>query len=115
MQGFLCSCAPCRPLGLLAGAVPDIREGLEVEPAPAGAAGRAITRLGGSSGTATNSRVARMMVVEWQEHALWAWRALMLATLTWSLLAFSYIAVAVVAIWMATEMWLRRQRNRLAP
>jgi hypothetical protein len=50
-----------------------------------------------------------------QGHALWAWRALMLATLTWSLLAFSYIAVAVVAIWVATEVWLRRQRNRPRP
>jgi hypothetical protein len=43
--------------------------------------------------------------------AIWAWRGLLAAALAWSLLSFSYIAVAVVAVWAATEITLRGRRQ----
>jgi hypothetical protein len=34
---------------------------------------------------------------------LWAWRGVLVAALGWSVLAFSWIGVAVLAVWLATE------------
>jgi hypothetical protein len=43
---------------------------------------------------------------------LWAWRGLLAATLAWSVLAFSGVAIVVIAAWVATEISVRRQRGR---
>jgi hypothetical protein len=43
---------------------------------------------------------------------LWAWRGLLAAALAWSVLAFSGVAIAVIAAWAATEILVRRQRGR---
>jgi len=47
--------------------------------------------------------------------AIWAWRGLLAAALAWSLLSFSYIAIAVVAVWVTTEVALRARRQRMLP
>ena len=47
--------------------------------------------------------------------AIWAWRGLLAAALAWSLLSFSYIAIAVAAVWVATETLLRGRRQRALP
>ena len=46
---------------------------------------------------------------------VWAWRGLLAAALAWSLLSFSYIAIAVIAVWVATEVALRGRRQRTRP
>jgi hypothetical protein len=46
---------------------------------------------------------------------LWLWRGFLAAALVWALLSFSYIAVAVVAVWVATEVAVRGRRHPLRP
>ena len=45
----------------------------------------------------------------------WVVRGLLAAALAWSLLSFSYIAVAVIAVWIAMEVALRRRRHPVRP
>jgi len=40
---------------------------------------------------------------------LWAWRGLLAAALAWSLLAFSWLALAVIVLWAATEILVRNR------
>jgi hypothetical protein len=44
---------------------------------------------------------------------MWAWRGLLAAALAWSVLAFSGIALAVIAVWLASELLFRARLARI--